>query len=155
MNEFAFGRWRITCDPNRTCRAYDAMPAGGPAGCSCCYCQNLLVAREHTYPAEALALFHRLGIDPHKEIETCNHGRLESGLHLYGGFFHFVGAIAAGADAIQPNGAVELEPMTEAFSLGFTSHVSLVQPPFAGMPLIQLEFLAQVPWVLEEPEPVE
>jgi len=155
MEAIAFGRWQISCDPSETRRAYQAVITGSPDVCDCCFCRNLVAAKKWVYPAEALALFDRLGIDARKEVETCHHGRLESGLHLHGGFFHFVGSIKAGADAIRSNGAVELEPMTAAFSLGFTSHVSLVQPPFAGLSLVQLEFLAQVPWILEESEPVE
>ena len=83
--------------------------------------------------------------------------RLESGRHLYGGWFHFVGSIVSGADAAEkvaeniwrPN----LEESSEYFSLGFSSRLELVREPFAGLPLVQLEFTAKAPWVLATAEP--
>jgi hypothetical protein len=48
---------------------------------------------------------------------------------------------------------VNLEETSELFSLGFTSRLALVREPFVGLPLIQLEFAAKVPWVLAEKEP--
>src|SRR6267142_1334924 len=83
--------------------------------------------------------------------------RLASGKHLYGGWFHFVGSILSGADAAkqvaenlwQP----DLERISENFNLGFSSRVELARKPFVGLRLVQLEFTAEVPWVLTTPEP--
>jgi len=47
----------------------------------------------------------------------------------------------------------DLEKTNEYFSLGFSSRLELVRKSFVGLPLVQLEFMAEVPWVLATPEP--
>ncbi len=150
MEPFTFGRWHLLCDASATRRAYETVAQGSPEECGCLPCRNFAAVRSLAYPSDALALFDRLGIDFRKEAEIWECGPLDSGLHLYGGFFHLVGVIESGADAFRSDGAEDLEPLTERFSLGFTSDVSLIRPPFVGQPLVQLEFMAQVPWVLHE-----
>ena len=83
--------------------------------------------------------------------------RLESGKPLYGGWFHLVGSIFFGADAakqVSENTCrPDLEGESENFSLGFTSRAHLVRESFKGLQLVQLEFTAQIPWILEAEEP--
>src|SRR5207247_2269801 len=100
----------------------------------------------------------QLGIDPHCESEIYYCGALSPGRHLYGGWFHCVGHVEAGADALQRAdgetvGAFELEPLTDGFALGFTTQLGLVPPEFAGQPVVQVEFRAEVPWVTATREP--
>jgi hypothetical protein len=133
------------------------VAAGGPEECGCQPCLNFASARAQIYPAQVLALFEKLGISAHREVEVYHMARLSSGRHLYGGWFHVVGSILSGADAAkqvaenlwQP----DLEEANENFSLGFTSRLALVRVAFAGLPLVQLEFTAKVPWVLSSTEP--
>jgi hypothetical protein len=47
----------------------------------------------------------------------------------------------------------DLESESENFGLGFTSRLHLLREPFKGSPLVQLEFNAHVPWILEAKEP--
>jgi hypothetical protein len=148
-----FGRWRLRCDPEATRRAYAGVPVGAPESCGCTPCRNFAAAREWAYPAEALALFESLGISPDREAEVYHLARVSPGWHKYGGVLHLVGAMEAGEDALRPDGAVDLEAVDGRFSLGFTAQAALVPPSFEGLPLVQLEFLADVPWVLAEPEP--
>ena len=83
--------------------------------------------------------------------------RMKSGSHQYGGWFHLIGSIVTGADAAkqvaeniwQP----DLEKTDQHFQLGFSSRIELIQAPFNNLPLVQLEFIAEVPWVLDSPEP--
>jgi hypothetical protein len=104
-----------------------------------------------------LALLEKLGISSNREAEIYHMARLKSGRHLYGGWFHFVGSVISGADAAkqvaeniwQP----DLAEASEYFSLGFSSRLGLVRESFRGTPLVQLEFTAEVPWVLAMPEP--
>ena len=157
MERFTFGRWEIDCDPDATRRAYAAIKAGGPEECGCDPCKNYVAARPQIYSSKALALFDRLGISPSLEVEVYHLCRLESGKHLYGGWFHFAGAIASGRDARkqvregvwQP----DLETVDEHFSLGFSSRVALVRQPFRGLSLVQLEMEIRLPWVIASPEP--
>jgi hypothetical protein len=48
----------------------------------------------------------------------------------------------------------EFEPLWPTLSIGFHTDVTLVRQPFAGSPLVQLEFSAELPWIIaaEEPE---
>src|SRR4051812_22566967 len=109
MERMVFGRWHISYDPDATRGAHNAVALGSSEECGCCHCLNFIETRAHVYPPEVLRLFDRLGIDFRKEVEVYQLARLDSGLQLYGGFFHFVGSIDTGADAIRPEGAVELE----------------------------------------------
>jgi hypothetical protein len=116
---------------------------------------NFIAARDRAYPSQALTIFDQLGIDRSKESEIWHTHRDESGLHHYGGFFHFVGAIDSGKDAMQMvkgHGTYDLEPIGDEFEFGFTSHTALVPEPFAGAQVVQLEFQTRIPWVLNMPE---
>jgi hypothetical protein len=151
------GRWLVSCDVEATRRAYTAVAQGSAEECGCNTCQNFAVQRARVYPATTLALFDSLGIQPDREAEVSHFARLESGLHFYGGWFHFMGSIVSGADAAKQisenRWQSDLENETEDFSLGFTSMTHLVRKPFEGFPLVQLEFNANIPWVLQTEEP--
>lgn len=157
MKSVRIGRWEISYDTESTRKAYGAVPVGGPEECGCEPCRNFAAARTQIYPANVLSLFERLGISLDREVEVYHLARLSSGKHRYGGWFHFVGSILSGADAAkqvaenlwQP----DLEVENENFSFGFSSRLGLVRKPFVGLPLVQLEFTAKVPWVLASPEP--
>lgn len=147
-------RWLIEADPLATGRCYAQLPVG--MDCTCCYCRNFDAARGRTFPAEFVALLETLGVDPAKPAELCHWCREPSGWYRTGGWFHCVGTILSGEDAIHWEGHVgtcRLEEWVPGLELGFTNHLDLVREVFAGLPLVQLEFVTRVPWVLEEPEP--
>ena len=157
MMSVYFGRWELRCDPQSTRDAYARVLVGSPEECGCEHCLNFAAARDQAYPSQALALFEQLGVPFNREVEIYHMAKLDSGRHLYGGWFHFVGSIISGSDAArqvsenlwQP----DLEATTEHFSLGFSSRLELVRDAFAGRGLVQLEFTAKVPWVLAKAEP--
>jgi hypothetical protein len=150
MEQMFFGRWRLCSDREATRRAYKCVEIAGPEACGCSYCRNFAAARDQVYPAEVRSLFGDLGIDPCREAEVYHMCRLKSGLHLYGGWFHFVGRIEEEGEEV---GKFCLEGGTGPFNLFFHEKPVLVPDPFQGLPLVQLEFTAQAPWILEEPEP--
>jgi hypothetical protein len=147
-------RWLIDHDPDAARCCYAQLPVG--AGRICNQCRNFDAAAGRTFPAEFVALFDALGIDPTKPAELCHWCREPSNLCLTGGWFHFVGAILAGEDAMHWEnniGTFQLEELQSNLEFGFTSRLALVRGVFAGLPLVQLEFQTHVPWVLAEPEP--
>jgi hypothetical protein len=148
MEQVLFGRWRLQCDREGTREAFARIEIGGPEACGCCHCRNFAAARSQVYPAEVLSLFEGLGIDSRKEREVYHLTPLESGLHLYGGWFHFVGRIEEEGKEL---GKFDMES-TGPFKLFFHEKPALVPESFEGLPLVQLEFEAQVPWVIEEHE---
>ncbi len=153
-------RWQIKYDPDATRACYAQVAQGSQVTCSCDDCRNFAAALEWAFPPAARAAFDQLGIDYSKAAEVYTTGRVDSGFHQYGGWFHFVGRIESGADAwrqVDNEGKSftgELEPFTDRFQIGLTSGVALVSQPFQGKPVVQLEFDAYIPWVLAEPRSV-
>jgi hypothetical protein len=157
MIAMEFRRWRFEADPGATRAAYRSIPAGGPELCGCLHCRNFAAARPAVYPPEALALFERLGVPPDREAEIWEYGPAGPGRRSYGGIFHFIGRALSGRDAFVSkdgkSGTWDLESLAKAFALGLTSHLSLVPEPFGSLPVLQIDFQAEVPWVLEQPAP--
>ena len=146
---------RIECDPQTPRQAYAQRATGSPEECACLHCRNFAAARYQTYPEQALDLFAKLGINANREAEIYHNGQLASGLHSYGGWFHFVGKFLPETsdqqDENEGKQAFEFVSLSEHFQIAVTSHVVLVPSAFKGLPLVQLEFLAEVPWVIGEP----
>jgi hypothetical protein len=157
MNIVRFGRWTLRCDSLATAQAYHAITQGAPERCGCDPCKNFAAQRQSLYPDTVAALLKQLGINPGREAETYHNARMPSGLHLYGGWFHFVGSIQEGEDAyvpVTPNaGTFALEAVGEHFKLGFSSRAALPAPSFQGKSLVQVEFAVEIPWVISAAEP--
>ena len=100
MQTIAIRRWKLQSDPEATRRAFADMPTGAPESCGCGDCLNFAAARDRAYPSEVLTIFEQLGIDRSKESEIWHTHSDALGLHHYGGFFHLVGAIEEGKDAM-------------------------------------------------------
>ncbi len=67
---------------------------------------------------------------------------------------HFVGHIEPGKD-MWAEKTLDLEEVDAHFKIGFTKELALIDKPFAGKPLVQIDFYAEMPWILdaeEEPE---
>jgi len=138
--------WRIEFDREATAAAYACAAIRATEPCSCAPCRNWAATRERFLPGEFLALLSRLGIPFDQDAEVYRNGRLESGLHLYGAWYHFIGRVVFGEKECSPN--VVYDPV----SLYFCSSESLLPEPFEGQPIVQLEIEAKVPWMTEIPE---
>ena len=155
METAQISRWKIHCDPGATREVFSRIAIGSPERCGCADCVNFAAARSRAYPSDVLAVFDQLGIDSRKESEIWHTHRDANGLHHYGGFFHFVGAIESGRDAKQKsNGHVtfDFERIGDHFEWGLTSNVAQVPKSFAGALVTQLEFATKIPWVVDTPE---
>lgn len=147
-------RWLIDHDPDVTRHCFAQLPVG--TNCDCNQCRNFNAAAGRTFAAEFVALLDGLGIDPTKPAELCHWCREPSGLYLTGGWFHFVGSILSGEDAMHwenNTGTFRFEELVPGLEFGFTARLTLVREVFGGLPLVQLEFQTRVPWVLAEQEP--
>ena len=143
-----FGEWSYTCDRAATVEAYSQESGGGVETCGCIWCRNFLLARDHVFPLAFTDLLRSLGIDPHKDGEVYHNGRLAPGRHDYAGWFHFIGSLERTGDF----------PVVE-LGAGFTVWLCTGGAPalqsLKGNGLVQLEFhCTNVPWRLNEPEPV-
>ena len=144
--------YSIVCDPQATRAAYAPLPVG--TGCACAHCRNFDAAQGLAFPAAFLGLVRSLGIDPAKPAELCHLGGEPPDPCLMGGWFHFVGHIAAGDDAIEQSdgaGTVRYRNLAVGIDIGFTRHVWPVAETFSGLAVCQLEFQARIPWVLPGP----
>ena len=157
LRSVEYRRWAIGSNGDATRTAHAELIVGSPEQCGCKRCLNFAAQRDKIYSTATLALFESLGIQSNREAEIYHMARLESGKPLYGGWFHLVGSIFFGADAakqVSENTCrPDLEGESENFSLGFTSRAHLVRESFKGLQLVQLEFTAQIPWILEAEEP--
>jgi hypothetical protein len=158
MNPVKFARWELECDPVFTRDIFGRLSTGAPEACACVHCRNFAAARNQVYPADVKRLFEVLGISMDREAEVYHTHRIAPGRHHYGGWFHFVGMIVRGSDAAKQIGTTsawsfDLDKISPGFRMGFTRRIGLLEAPFRGQPIVQLEFDAEVPWVLAEPEP--
>ena len=142
MTKINYRDWIFDCDVEATLQAYESILAGGLEGCSCSECRNFLGQRKSVFPEEVVNLFAQLGINYKRDAEIYHTARLESGLHQYGGWFHFVGSILK-----QPNGPAKVN---ERFTIDFLVDRALAAKSFGNQPLVQVEITAEVPWVLKD-----
>ncbi len=148
MKLLEFLGWRIEYDRDATVAAHVSANtrASGPEACGCDPCRNWAVTRDRLFPIELLALLDQLGVPSDGECEVYHNARLESGLHSYGGWYHFVGRVLAGERECSPN------LVFGSFSVFFHSSPALLPETFSGLPVAQLEFAAEMPWLSEVPE---
>lgn len=141
MQSLELPNWNILFDREATVAAYARIPRGGAESCRCDPCRNWVESRGQILPRELRDLLERLGIPPDRDAEVYHDGRLDSGLHSYGGWYHFVGRVVRGER--------EDAPLLEFgfFRVFFHSSPGLVPEAFAGQPVVQLEFMAEVPWL--------
>ena len=152
--QLEIANWQVACDPDATRAAFATLPVG--TDCSCDPCRNFTAAAGRTFPPAFLKITTSLGIDPTKPAELCHWTREPSGLYLTGGWFHFVGHIVAGVDAMQHpdgTGAIQYQSLAPGIDIGFTRHTRLVPDAFSDLAVCQLEFQTHVPWVLADARP--
>jgi hypothetical protein len=138
--------WRIEYDRVATAAAYACAPVNGPEACGCGPCRNWAATRARLLPEAFRALLDRLGIPLDREAEVYHNARLESGLHSYGGWYHFVGRVLFGERECSPHVAVG------PLAVYFHSQPAMLPEAFARQPVVQLEIDAEVPWLSEIPE---
>jgi hypothetical protein len=143
--------WLVEVDAVETSRAQAARPAGSPESCDCLECRNFVAARPAVYPVEFTELLAVLGVPSDRESEIWHGGEVAPGRHFCGGWFHFVGEVTEGPDCLRGNGSTELAELSSGFSVGFTRRLGLVPETFPTSKVVQLEFSAEVPWVLDDP----
>ncbi len=146
METLALPGWRIRHDRAMTQAAYAKILRGGADSCSCDPCRNWVRTRTVLFPPPFLQLLETLGIPPHRDREVYHNGRLPTGLHSYAGWYHFVGAVEFGEREESP--FVEYLP----FQVFFRSKPALLPDVFSDLPVVELDFSAEVPWLSDIPE---
>lgn len=151
---FEFGSYRLDIDVVKTRQFYDhADPVSKSCSCDGCLNFEKTVA---ALPSVVSAFFGNLGIDMKKVCECCVYFTDDDGTLLYGGFYHVCGTLSDGESAWKKideytsrwdnDAAFHVSP---DFHVSFQKDVSLLEKDFPS-PVIQLEFCARLPWVLEK-----
>ena len=106
------------------------------------------------YPRDFREIAEALGIDLSKPAELCHYGLPATPVRLTGGWFHVVGSMESGRDAWKGDGppssarTADFEKLASGAEFGVHSDAQLVADVFKDAPLIQIEFLVNVPWLL-------
>lgn len=151
-NNITYRIWDIEVDKVTTKLAYANLENSSAESCGCTNCLNYHNYRKNVFPAEIDKLLAALGVDKHKEPEISHLTRVDSGLHLYWGWFEFKGSFT-GKDCTMPfssgNGStLETEKITENFGIGFTkANTAIAFENSNG--IIQLHFECKIPWILD------
>jgi hypothetical protein len=138
LKELRIGDQTIEHDRDMTERVYRTLSRGDAEECGCMYCQNFAAQRNAVYPDAFKKLLGELGIDPAKEGEVYELGPTGPDRFAYGGWFYFVGEMVT---------AGEKNTQSDGFEYWFTAHCPDA-PAFRGGPLLAIEFLTALPWVL-------
>ncbi|QOG04251.1 hypothetical protein [Flavobacterium sp. MDT1-60] len=153
MEIVQFKDWRFEVDKTLTLETYSSVNGGGADSCPCSDCKNYIQNRENVFPEEVKTLFLNLGVDYNKEVEICSLQILPNGLHHIAGWFHFKGKIIDGKNCKKDieNEAfhIELTSIGNNFSIGFCEQSSLTFFKNKNG-LIQVEFEAHIPWVINK-----
>lgn len=138
FTEMQIGDQLIRYDRTRTQRVYSSLEKGDADECGCIYCQNFAAQRDSVYPESFKHLLDQLGIDPAKEGEVYEVGPTDGGKRSYGGWFYFTGEMIATG---------EKNTQSEGFEYRFTANCPDA-PAFRGEPLLAVEFVTALNWVL-------
>ncbi len=148
-----FRDWQFEFDRELTQKTYQETAQGGADMCICANCKNFSAYREHVFPAEILDLFDKIGIDYKKEAEIWEID-LSDGLHQVFGWFHFKGRMLSGKNVLikLPNGkggTYDFTELSDKFAIGFSeaSDLSFFEDEAN---LVQVDFRAKIPWVIEK-----
>lgn len=151
---FEIAQYRLDIDVVKTKQFYKNADFVSKS-CSCDDCLNFEKAVA-TLPPLVITFFSNLGIDMKKVCECYVNFSYDDGTLLYGGFYHVCGTLLNGESAwkkINENiscwddeTAFHISP---DFYVSFQKDVALLEKDFP-LPVIQLDFSARIPWVLEK-----
>lgn len=149
-----FGQYKVDVDIQKTKEFYKKAELVSK-GCSCDGCLNFEKA-VGVFPQSVTMFFTNLGIDLRKVCECYVNCTNKDGTLLYGGFYHVCGTLLNGKSAwkkINDRTSYWEENATFAVSLdfhiSFQEDIALLEADFP-LPVIQLEFSANIPWVLNK-----
>lgn len=154
---FEVGQYRVDVEVEKTKQFYQNADAVSKS-CSCDGCRNFEKAVD-TLPPFVTAFFADLGIDMKKACECYVNCAGQDGLLLYGGFYHVCGTLLDGQGAWQEISENTFYWNNDAafcispdFNIAFQEDIALLEQDFP-LPVLQLEFLAKIPWVLKKDNP--
>lgn len=116
--------------------------------CNCLYCENYMEACKHL-DSPIIEVFTTLGVNPSKPSHLSEFGEMEDGLRLYHGSYHVVGKLVEGLYSTSSEWNDVNTAEVGKFTFAFEKDLMFVHDDFP-YPVLQLEFEARIPWVLNE-----
>lgn len=151
---FEFKNYIIDIDVEKT-RDFYTRAETITEGCDCLGCRNY-EKWAMSADTKISQVFRQIGVQMEKASEVYVNCQNEDGSLLYGGFYHICGRILQGGQVwneISENhrvqNAMSFVDLDDDYRVAFTDDVCLLEKNFP-MPVIQMELLANIPWVLPE-----
>lgn len=152
-----FGQYKVDVDIEKTKKFYDNAELVSQT-CSCDGCLNFEKAVS-TLPKSVIEFFANIGIDMRKVCECYVNCTVYDNMLSYGGFYHICGTLLSGESAWKKTSDRQAYWNDEAtfsvspdFHISFQKDISLLEKDFP-LPVVQLEFSANIPWVLRKKNP--
>ena len=152
-----YGSYDLDVDVRRTREFYEKAETVGES-CGCDGCVNFEKAA-NVLPAEIKDFFGSLGVNLRKASECYVIHTDEDGKLVYGGFYHICGVLLSGEGAwvkVSENTAAWDQKRTfavnEDFLIFFQKEIDLLEEGFP-QPVIQMEFSARIPWMMDKDNP--
>jgi hypothetical protein len=137
--------WILEVDVERTSKFYNDI--NDEIQCDCLDCQNY---RMYLTKNEGVwSFFQKLGVNTFKDGDYTSYGVHENGRLVYQGVYHIVGVIVSGPTVVTDKWSTTNLIKVEDFNIGFSNELRCVHADFPE-PIIQLEFEANIPWLLEK-----
>ncbi len=147
---FQFGEYKI--DVEKTRQFYDRAKTVSE-GCQCDGCLNFERAVDKL-PQNIRDFFSALGVDMKKICECYVYCAKDENTLYYGGFCHICATLLSGKSAWKPTSDSTAcwddeatYPLSPNFGVSFSDRIDMPEPDFP-LPVIQLDFDADIPWVL-------
>jgi hypothetical protein len=142
--QIRIANWLLEVDVEKTREFYNK----GTEVCKCLYCNNFIEACKQLDTAVA-SIFISLGIDPAMPGHLSDYQTIEDGIREYMGNYHLVGTVLEGEVCTPSNWKDTNTVQIKNFTIGFSKELDFVPKGFPS-PVLQLEFVATISWVLEE-----
>ena len=146
--------WQIEIDTKKTLEFYNNVDKDDILSC-CIYCKNYYYGIRKTSKI-LIDFFNDLGIVPEKVAHLSELMKLDNGKHLYDVDYLLCGNILTQpieVENVRENGALgtKMIELTDSISFNFTDkRPSSVSPHICPQPLLTLQLICEVPWVLDE-----
>ena len=151
---FEFGSYLLDIDVEKT-RAFYKRAAKVTDGCRCSGCRNYEAWAENLSEAPN-GVMEKMGVSPEKPAEIFVNGLNDDGSVFYGGFYHLCGRILEGRKSswnasrqCWDIGELSFEKLGIEYRAAFTEDIDLLEDGFPE-PVVQMEILADIPWLLKE-----
>ena len=153
---FEQGVYRLDVDVERTGAFYEAEPG---ITCDCAGCRNFAALSERM-PARIAGFLRRFGLDSMKPAEMSAVYAPDRHSVFYDGWYHICGRILEGTDSMEQVGPKQWKTKEEYFlplddnggTVLFQAKRDLLSAGFPE-PVIQVNVMCVLPWVLEEENP--